>query len=61
MTATGDTSAGIDHPFVGPLELLADSGPDGAAPEALFCENETNDQAPVRHRTDHAVPQGRHQ
>ena len=42
MTATGDTSAGIDHPFLGHLELLADSGPDGTAPTALFCENETN-------------------
>jgi len=42
MTATGDTSAGIDHPFLGRLELLADSGPDGTAPTALFCENETN-------------------
>jgi hypothetical protein len=44
MKATGDTSAGIEHPFLGPFELLADAGPDGAAPEALFCENETNTQ-----------------
>ena len=42
MAATGDTSAGIEHPFLGPLELLADYGPDGAEPTALFCENETN-------------------
>jgi len=42
MAATGDTSVGIEHPWLGPLELLADSGPDGAAPTALFCENETN-------------------
>ena len=42
MEATGDTSAGIDHPFLGRLELLAGSGPDGLAPTALFCENETN-------------------
>ena len=42
MTATSDTSVGIEHPFLGHLELLADSGPDGAAPTALFCENETN-------------------
>ncbi len=42
MTATSGTSAGIDHPFLGRLELLADSGPDGTAPTALFCENETN-------------------
>jgi hypothetical protein len=42
MAATGDTSVGIEHPFLGSLELLADSGPGGAAPTALFCENETN-------------------
>ena len=42
MAATGDTSVGIEHPSLGQLELLADSGPDGAAPIALFCENETN-------------------
>jgi hypothetical protein len=37
----------IDHPFLGPLELLADAGDDGAVanavtPTPLFCENETN-------------------
>jgi hypothetical protein len=42
IEAIGSTSAGIDHPFLGRLELLADSGPGGAAPTALFCENETN-------------------
>ena len=42
MAATGDTSVGIEHPFLGQLELVADSGPGGVAPEALFCENETN-------------------
>ena len=42
MAATGDLSVGIEHPFLGQLELLADDGPDGAAPTVLFCENETN-------------------
>jgi hypothetical protein len=42
MSASDGTSVGIDHPFCGRLELLADSGPDGAAPAVLFCENETN-------------------
>ena len=42
MAAAGDTSVGVEHPFLGQLELMADSGPDGAAPTALFCENETN-------------------
>src|SRR6266567_2370643 len=31
----------VEHPFLGSLELIADAGPDGAAPVALFCENET--------------------
>jgi hypothetical protein len=42
LAANGDTSVGIEHPFVGSLELLAAAGPDGADPAALFCENETN-------------------
>ncbi len=44
MRAVGDSVVGIDHPFVGPMELIADHGPDGTLPTALFCENETNDQ-----------------
>ena len=32
----------IEHPFAGTLELLAAAGPDGAGPQLLFCENETN-------------------
>ena len=42
MAATGDTSVGIDHPWLGRLELLADAAPDGGTPAALFCENESN-------------------
>ena len=38
----GAVAVSMDHPFCGSLELLAGSGPDGALPEALFCENETN-------------------
>jgi hypothetical protein len=41
LAADGQT-VGIDHPFLGQLELLADAGPDGTAPVPLFCENETN-------------------
>jgi hypothetical protein len=44
MRAVGDSSIGIDHPFAGPMELLAGPGPDGTLPTAVFCENETNDQ-----------------
>jgi hypothetical protein len=42
MRVAGDSAVGIDHPFVGPLELIAGPGPDGRMPTALFCENETN-------------------
>jgi hypothetical protein len=42
MAATSDVSVGIEHPFLGQLELLADDGPDGVAPTVLFCENEAN-------------------
>src|SRR3954468_21533330 len=33
-----------EHPFLGDLELVADDGPDGAAPTLLFCDNETNSE-----------------
>ena len=42
MEATGAASARVEHPFLGSLELLADSGPGGTEPALLFCENETN-------------------
>ena len=42
MSATGDAAVGIEHPFLGPLELIAGRGPDSRVPDALFCENETN-------------------
>jgi Mannosylglycerate hydrolase MGH1-like glycoside hydrolase domain len=44
MATTDEASVAIEHPFAGQLELLADLGPDGAAPVPLFCENETNTQ-----------------
>ncbi len=42
--AAGEWGAAVDvrHPFLGPLELLADTASDGTAPVPLFCENETN-------------------
>ena len=46
-TGGADDSAGgvdIEHPFLGPLELLAATASDGTAPKPLFCENETNNQ-----------------
>jgi hypothetical protein len=40
--ASRESAVNVQHPFLGDLELLADNGPDGTAPETLFCENETN-------------------
>ena len=42
MRASGDRSVAIDHPIAGTMELIAAPGPDGAGPQLLFCENETN-------------------
>jgi hypothetical protein len=42
MTAAGATSARVEHPFLGTLELFAGNAPDGTAPTLVFCENETN-------------------
>jgi hypothetical protein len=42
IEAAGPASMTIEHPFLGTLELLAGGGLAGAAPTALFCENETN-------------------
>ncbi|MCE0763726.1 glucosidase [Pseudonocardia kujensis] len=42
LRATGPAAVAVPHPFLGDLELVAASGPDGAAPELLFCDNETN-------------------
>jgi hypothetical protein len=39
---TGPAKAGTLHPFLGRLELVGSTAPDGAAPELLFCDNETN-------------------
>ena len=42
LTAAGPARVTLTHPFVGPMELLAADGPDGAPPATLCCENETN-------------------
>ena len=42
MTAAGATSARVEHPFLGTLELFAGNAPDGTVPTLVFCENETN-------------------
>ncbi len=44
LAATNPTAVGIQHPFLGQLELLGGPGPDGTQPTVLFCDNETNDQ-----------------
>jgi hypothetical protein len=43
IEASGETSARIEHPFLGTIELLAGTAPDGTTPELLFCENETSE------------------
>jgi Mannosylglycerate hydrolase MGH1-like glycoside hydrolase domain len=42
LEAAEGTAIRTQHPLLGPLELLADRGPDGGPPTLLFCENETN-------------------
>src|SRR5689334_6942757 len=42
LRASGEGSVTIEHPIVGTMELIGAAGPDGAEPELLFCENETN-------------------
>ena len=41
--APGPAVVGIEHPFLGSLELIAGPGPASTGPELLFCENETNE------------------
>ena len=41
LSLDGDSLV-VDHPRAGGYRLQADSGPDGAAPRPLFCDNETN-------------------
>ena len=38
----GGDAVVVDHPRLGGYRLEADPGPGGAAPTALFCDNETN-------------------
>ncbi len=42
IRASSDQSVAVDHPFLGTLELIAATAPDGTGPQLLFCENETN-------------------
>jgi len=42
MAAAGPDAARMEHPYLGTLELVAGSAPDGTGPTLLFCENETN-------------------
>src|SRR5207245_8161875 len=42
LRASGDRSVAIDHPIVGPMELIGAVGPDGAGPKTLLCENDSN-------------------
>ena len=42
ITATSAGTVTANHPFLGQLELLPGPDPQGAYPELLFCDNDTN-------------------
>jgi len=42
IAGAGGSAVTVEHPFLGSLELVAGTAPDGASPVPLFCENETN-------------------
>ena len=42
LRATAADRVAVDHPVFGELSWELDAGPDGALPEVLFCENDTN-------------------
>ncbi|HYX59545.1 MAG TPA: hypothetical protein VE888_11125, partial [Streptosporangiaceae bacterium] len=42
LSASAGASVTIEHPITGTMELIGAAGPDGAAPDLLFCDNETN-------------------
>ena len=60
MTATGPTTVGIAHPFLGELELIAGPGPDGTASGAAVLRQRDQPRAALR-SAGTAVPEGRHQ
>src|SRR6201997_2214333 len=42
LRASGNRAVALADPIAGAMELVAAVGPDGAGPELLFCDNETN-------------------
>ena len=50
------TTVASPHPFLGELALRRGPGPDGTAPELLFCDNETNTRPAVRPARRRAYP-----
>ena len=61
MAAAAAASVRVEHPFLGTLELLAGTGPDGTAPDAAVLRERDQRQPAVRRGAGHAVPEGRHQ
>ena len=49
-------TVGIDHPFLGELELLAGPGPDGTAPDAAVLRERDQHRAAVRRRAGTPYP-----
>ena len=56
-----DGAVVIDHPVVGPMELVAEAGPDGSRTDAAVLRERDERAAAVRIRHGHTVPQGRGQ
>ncbi|MDO1767674.1 hypothetical protein Q2354_27570, partial [Escherichia coli] len=42
LRSVADDQVAVSHPVFGDLSWELDAGPDGALPEVLFCENDTN-------------------
>src|SRR3954471_17974530 len=42
QASAGPSTVTVEHPRFGELALELDAGPDGTAPDLLFCDNDTN-------------------
>ena len=57
----GPAQVAVDHPRFGELTWELDAGPDGSAPDLLFCDNDTNLRRLYGSPESAGVPQGRDQ
>ena len=61
LRATGPDRGRVDHPRFGELTWELDAGPDGATPDLLFCDNDTNLRRLYGSHGLPGVPEGRDQ